>query len=258
MAELFQFRFPGEGQLAGHSFGNLFLAALTQVTGNFLHAIRISGKVLAVRGTILPSTLDVVRLGAELADGTPRPGRVEHRAAGHAHPARVPRARRCPGAAGGVRGDRPRARRGPGAGLALHEPDPEPPGRGGRRRAARGGGAQDLRGEPDDGARARPTACRSPTTWTRCTPTVGEASSTASWCTGARSRRTWWLATRGRERAPSRSTGSGCGRSASGSPRRISRARPSWRGTIPRSSAASSRGSSGTAGPRGGREAVRV
>src|SRR5215470_10540737 len=69
MAELFQFRFPGEGQLAGHSFGNLFLAALTQVTGSFLQAIRISGKVLAVRGTILPSTLDVVQLGAELADG---------------------------------------------------------------------------------------------------------------------------------------------------------------------------------------------
>jgi uncharacterized cofD-like protein len=69
MAELFQFRFPGEGQLAGHSFGNLFLAALTQVTGSFLQAIRISSKVLAVRGTILPSTLDVVQLGAELADG---------------------------------------------------------------------------------------------------------------------------------------------------------------------------------------------
>src|SRR5262245_51518666 len=69
MAELFQFRVPGDGQLAGHSFGNLFLAALTQVTGNFLQAIRISSKVLAVRGTILPSTLDVVRLGAELADG---------------------------------------------------------------------------------------------------------------------------------------------------------------------------------------------
>jgi uncharacterized cofD-like protein len=69
MAELFQFRFPGDGQLAGHSFGNLFLAALTHITGNFLHAIRISGKVLAVRGTILPSTLDAVRLGAELADG---------------------------------------------------------------------------------------------------------------------------------------------------------------------------------------------
>src|SRR5262245_14730792 len=69
MAELFQFRFPGDGGLAGHNFGNLFLAALAQVTGNFLQAIRISSKVLAVRGTILPTTLDVVRLGAELADG---------------------------------------------------------------------------------------------------------------------------------------------------------------------------------------------
>jgi uncharacterized cofD-like protein len=69
MAELFQFRFPGDGALAGHSFGNLFLAALTQVTGSFLQAIRISGKVLAVRGTILPSTLESVRLGGELADG---------------------------------------------------------------------------------------------------------------------------------------------------------------------------------------------
>ncbi|MGH7322354.1 MAG: gluconeogenesis factor YvcK family protein [Candidatus Rokuibacteriota bacterium] len=70
MAELFQFRFGGDGALAGHSFGNLFLAALAGVTGSFLQAIRISGKVLAVRGTILPSTLESVRLGAELADGT--------------------------------------------------------------------------------------------------------------------------------------------------------------------------------------------
>jgi uncharacterized cofD-like protein len=69
MAELFQFRFGGGGALAGHSFGNLFLAALAHVTGNFVQAIRISSKVLAVRGTILPSTLESVTLGAELADG---------------------------------------------------------------------------------------------------------------------------------------------------------------------------------------------
>jgi uncharacterized cofD-like protein len=69
MAELFQFRFDGDGALAGHNFGNLFLAALTRVTGSFLQAIRISSKVLAVRGTILPSTLESVTLGAELADG---------------------------------------------------------------------------------------------------------------------------------------------------------------------------------------------
>jgi uncharacterized cofD-like protein len=86
MAELFQFRFSGDGALSGHSFGNLFLAALAQVTGNFLHAIRISGKVLAVRGTILPSTLDPVRLGAELADGRVVLG--ESQVTGHGVPIR--------------------------------------------------------------------------------------------------------------------------------------------------------------------------
>jgi uncharacterized cofD-like protein len=69
MGQLFQYRFGGEGGLAGHNFGNLFLAALAHVTGNFLQAIRISSKVLAVRGTILPSSLDTVQVGAELADG---------------------------------------------------------------------------------------------------------------------------------------------------------------------------------------------
>ena len=70
MSRLFQYRFRGEGGLAGHSFGNLFLAALAQVTGDFLSAIQVSAKVLAVKGTILPSTLDNVRLGAEDADGS--------------------------------------------------------------------------------------------------------------------------------------------------------------------------------------------
>lgn len=70
MAQLFQFRFGGDGALAGHSFGNLFLAALADVTGSFLQGIRTAGKVLAVQGTILPSTLESVSLGAELTDGT--------------------------------------------------------------------------------------------------------------------------------------------------------------------------------------------
>src|SRR5512146_2227172 len=64
MARLFQFRFGGDGALAGHSFGNLFLAALADVTGSFLQAIRTAGKVLAVQGTILPSTLESVTLRA--------------------------------------------------------------------------------------------------------------------------------------------------------------------------------------------------
>ena len=70
MSQLFQFRFPGDGALGGHSFGNLFLAALADVTGSFLQGIRTAGKVLAVQGTILPSTLESVTLRAELADGT--------------------------------------------------------------------------------------------------------------------------------------------------------------------------------------------
>jgi uncharacterized cofD-like protein len=86
MAELFQFRFGGDGALAGHSFGNLFLAALAGVTGSFLQAIRISCKVLAVRGTILPSTLEPVTLGAELADGRVVHG--ESRLAGQGSPVR--------------------------------------------------------------------------------------------------------------------------------------------------------------------------
>lgn len=70
MEKLFQHRFDqGEG-LAGHSFGNLFIAAMFQVTGDFEAAVRASSQVLAVRGTVLPSTLSQVVLCAELADGT--------------------------------------------------------------------------------------------------------------------------------------------------------------------------------------------
>ncbi len=70
ITELFQYRFSeGEG-LAGHSFGNLLLAALTAVTGGFDTAIRESSRVLAIRGRVLPSTLSAARLCAELEDGT--------------------------------------------------------------------------------------------------------------------------------------------------------------------------------------------
>lgn len=68
MTELFQYRFA-EGQgLDGHSFGNLFIAAMAGVTGNFERAIAESSRVLAVRGRILPSTLEHVTLCAELFD----------------------------------------------------------------------------------------------------------------------------------------------------------------------------------------------
>lgn len=70
LAKLFRYRFPGTGELGGHSFGNLFLAALTEVTGDFVEAVRLSSEVLASKGRIYPATLNDVRLVAELEDGT--------------------------------------------------------------------------------------------------------------------------------------------------------------------------------------------
>jgi uncharacterized cofD-like protein len=68
VARLFQYRFGGDNELVGHSFGNLFIAAMTGVTGNFERAILESSRVLAVRGRILPSTLENVTLCAEVLD----------------------------------------------------------------------------------------------------------------------------------------------------------------------------------------------
>jgi len=69
LARLFQYRFRGNGELGGHSFGNLFLAALTEVTGDFFEAVRLSSEVLASKGHIYPATINDVRLVAELEDG---------------------------------------------------------------------------------------------------------------------------------------------------------------------------------------------
>jgi uncharacterized cofD-like protein len=70
LARLFRYRFRGSGDLAGHSFGNLFLAALTDVTGDFVEAVRLSSEVLASKGHIFPATINDVRLVAELDDGS--------------------------------------------------------------------------------------------------------------------------------------------------------------------------------------------
>jgi len=69
LGKLFQYRFPSGGGLAGHSFGNLFLTALTNVTGDFPEAVRVSSLVLAIRGRIYPSTAQNVTLEAELVNG---------------------------------------------------------------------------------------------------------------------------------------------------------------------------------------------
>jgi len=64
MTELFNHRFTGEGSLGGHAFGNLFIMAMAEITGNFEKALAESGRVLAVRGQIVPSTLQDVTLCA--------------------------------------------------------------------------------------------------------------------------------------------------------------------------------------------------
>ncbi len=69
LSRLFQYRFPSGSDLGGHSFGNLFLTALTNVTGDFPEAVRLSGQVLAIRGRIFPSTDQNVTLEAELEGG---------------------------------------------------------------------------------------------------------------------------------------------------------------------------------------------
>ena len=69
LGRLFQYRFHAGRGLVGHNFGNLFLAALTHVTGDFAEAVRVSSKILAIRGQIFPSTVSNVSLVATLADG---------------------------------------------------------------------------------------------------------------------------------------------------------------------------------------------
>ena len=69
LKELFQYRFSAGDGLKGHSFGNLFLTAMTEVTGNFETAIAACSRVLAIDGQVLPATLDDMRLWAELDRG---------------------------------------------------------------------------------------------------------------------------------------------------------------------------------------------
>jgi uncharacterized cofD-like protein len=69
LSKLFRHRFSGDGQLSGHNFGNLFLAALSEVTGDFAEAVRLSSEILASKGHIFPATVSDVRIAARLTDG---------------------------------------------------------------------------------------------------------------------------------------------------------------------------------------------
>jgi uncharacterized cofD-like protein len=74
MRDLFQFRFDKSSDLGEHNFGNLFITVMTKLTGDFEKAIKESSRVLAIRGEVIPSTLDKVSLVAEYKDGTKTEG----------------------------------------------------------------------------------------------------------------------------------------------------------------------------------------
>lgn len=71
MTQLLQYRFGEEASgLSGHSFGNLLIAAMTRIAGDFEKAVKETSNILAIRGRVLPSTLDNVKLQAEMEDGS--------------------------------------------------------------------------------------------------------------------------------------------------------------------------------------------
>jgi len=74
MRDLFQFRFDTSSEFSGHSFGNLFITVMTRLTGDFEKAIKETSKVLALKGQVIPSTLDKVILVAEHKDGSTTEG----------------------------------------------------------------------------------------------------------------------------------------------------------------------------------------
>lgn len=83
MKDLFQYRFGPGSTLEGHSFGNLFIAALTATTGSFEEAVNESNRILNVRGRIVPATLENVSLAAELDSGETRLGESNIPVPGH-------------------------------------------------------------------------------------------------------------------------------------------------------------------------------
>jgi uncharacterized cofD-like protein len=78
MGQLFQYRFAEGGGLKGHNFGNLFLTAMVKITnGDFKQAVEESSRVLAIRGKVIPSTVNNVHLVAEYMDGTKAHGEAK-------------------------------------------------------------------------------------------------------------------------------------------------------------------------------------
>ena len=77
LEQLFQYRFGGEGELSGHSLGNLFLAALIKEFGNAQNALETASTVLNIRGKVMPATAERIRLLAKMSDGKEIEGESE-------------------------------------------------------------------------------------------------------------------------------------------------------------------------------------
>ncbi len=77
LSRLFQYRFSGDGPLSGHNFGNLFLAALSEMTGDFAEAVRLSSEILASKGHIYPASVSNITIAALLKDGRITKGETE-------------------------------------------------------------------------------------------------------------------------------------------------------------------------------------
>jgi uncharacterized cofD-like protein len=69
MQQLMDYRFESEGQLDGHSFGNILIAALAGIGGDFYRGVEVAGELLAIRGRVIPSTLSYVTLVGSTASG---------------------------------------------------------------------------------------------------------------------------------------------------------------------------------------------
>lgn len=89
LEQLFQYRFGGEGELSGHSLGNLFLAALIKEFGNAQNALEAASTVLNIRGKVMPATAERIRLLAKMSDGKEIEGESEIAAYGESRKAKI-------------------------------------------------------------------------------------------------------------------------------------------------------------------------
>ena len=174
MTRLLQYRFPadstGEAGLGGHAFGNLLIAALSDIAGDFEEGVRLSNRVLAVRGQVVPVAPEPLTLHAELADGTELEGQ-----------SRIMRSRgirrvwispaTVEASAEAVEAIRSRGPHRAGPGQPVHQPAAEPAGARHPVRARGHAAACGCSCATWRPSRARPRATPSRSTSPRCTPT---------------------------------------------------------------------------------------